>query len=292
MTVNTSDTGSAENGAGSPGGTWLMPLPWQSAGVSEVYDLAHPLEPGIPHFPGHPPFTFSLTKLHGEVPYQNGVSSSAECFTTGGHVGTHIDAFSHVSQHGAVFGGRQIYSAQSYIGGVQHGGVEELVPVIAHGYLLDLPRLVEKETEPADAITADHFERWRRSGDLDVAGAAVLVRTGWANYWSDPTRYLGHVDGTPGVDASGAEWLGDHKVTVAGSDTWAFERMPNPRLDVHVHLLVRCGIPIIECLNLESLAAAGVTRFVLIAVPLRITGATGCPIRPLAIAQRHDDTAS
>jgi len=54
-------------------------------------------------------------------------------------------------------------------------------------------------------------------------------------------------------------------------------------MPVHVHLLVESGIHIIECLNLEELAAAAAWTFLLVAAPLKIRGATGAPVRPLAI---------
>jgi kynurenine formamidase len=54
-------------------------------------------------------------------------------------------------------------------------------------------------------------------------------------------------------------------------------------MPVHVHLLVESGIHIIECLNLEELAAAGVSEFVFVGAPLKIRGATGAPLRPLAL---------
>jgi kynurenine formamidase len=54
-------------------------------------------------------------------------------------------------------------------------------------------------------------------------------------------------------------------------------------MPVHVHLLVESGIHIIECLNLEQLAADGVGEFLFVGVPMRIRGATGAPVRPLAL---------
>jgi kynurenine formamidase len=54
-------------------------------------------------------------------------------------------------------------------------------------------------------------------------------------------------------------------------------------MPVHVHLLVESGIHIIENLNLEELAAAGVSEFVFAGAPLRIRGATGAPMRPFAL---------
>ena len=69
----------------------------------------------------------------------------------------------------------------------------------------------------------------------------------------------------------------------AGSDTVAFEYVPDAGMPVHVHLLVEKGIHIIECLNLESIAEAGLAEFLFFAAPLRIEGGTGSPIRPVAI---------
>jgi kynurenine formamidase len=55
-------------------------------------------------------------------------------------------------------------------------------------------------------------------------------------------------------------------------------------MPVHVHLLVERGIHIIEVLDLEKLAEDGVSEFLFVALPLRIRGATGSPIRPIALA--------
>ncbi len=79
-----------------------------------------------------------------------------------------------------------------------------------------------------------------------------------------------------------ARWLSERKIFAAGSDTVAFERVPNPAMPVHVHLLVESGIHIIEVLNLEELARAQVYEFLFVAAPMNIRGATGAPVRPLA----------
>jgi kynurenine formamidase len=52
---------------------------------------------------------------------------------------------------------------------------------------------------------------------------------------------------------------------------------------VHRFMLVERGINIIETMNLTALADAGISEFVLVVSPLKITGATGAPVRPLAI---------
>ena len=54
-------------------------------------------------------------------------------------------------------------------------------------------------------------------------------------------------------------------------------------MEVHHHLLVESGIHLIENLNLEEIAAAGVKEFLFVALPLKIRGGTGSPIRPAGV---------
>jgi kynurenine formamidase len=56
-------------------------------------------------------------------------------------------------------------------------------------------------------------------------------------------------------------------------------------MEVHVHLLVEAGIPILECLALEALSAARVGEFLFVAAPLKLDGATGSPLRPCALVE-------
>ena len=115
----------------------------------------------------------------------------------------------------------------------------------------------------------------------------VLVRTGYGALWSKPDEYLK----APGVSAAGARWLIAKQVRAVGADNIAFDVVNgqkdpelNATLPAHVLLLVREGIPIIENLNLEELAAAKVHEFAFVCLPLKMRGATGSPVRPIAIA--------
>ncbi len=87
----------------------------------------------------------------------------------------------------------------------------------------------------------------------------------------------------PGPAKQDARWLSSNGIFAAGADTINFEQVPSRTMPVHVHLLVENGIHIIECLNLEQLAAERVYEFVFVASPLKIRGATGSPIRPFAL---------
>lgn len=252
--------------------------------AAKVYDLAQPYFVGMPHYPTHPPFLFSLTKLHGDFVAPNGASSSAEAITLGGHVGTHIDALAHFSRHGQLHDGAPVAGAQSHAGGIGRLSVDTISPILRRGILLDVAGYLGLEALPVDfGITPEHLEETSRAQGVEILpGDVVLVRTGWARYFRDPQRYISGIAG-PGPELPGAVWLGEHGVFAAGSDTVAFERVPNPELPVHVHLLVEKGIHIIEVLDLEPLAADRVYEFAFVAAPLKIRGATGSPIRPLAL---------
>lgn len=251
---------------------------------SKVYDLAQPYFVGMPHHPVHPPFLFGLVKKHGDYVAAGGGSSASEALALGGHVGTHIDALCHFSCGGKLYGGEEVATVQSYVSGLNRLSIDTVAPIVRRGVLLDIASHQNLDVLPVDfTITPDHLDSAIRSQNVQIgAGDVVLLRTGWARYWEDAPRYIANVRG-PGPGEAGARWLSARKVFAAGSDTVAFEFVPAPAMPVHVHLLVESGIHIIECLNLEQLAAERVYTFLFLAAPLKIRGGTGSPIRPLAI---------
>ncbi len=103
--------------------------------TGKVYDLGMEYYVGMPHHPNHPPFAFSLTKLHGDVPYKDGVSACNCLFTTGGHTGTHFDSLGHISVKGEVHGVKDIAKWQDYQG-LKKVGIETVKPVVTRGVLL------------------------------------------------------------------------------------------------------------------------------------------------------------
>jgi kynurenine formamidase len=257
---------------------------------ARVFDLGQPMYPGIPHFPTHPPFLFTLNKLHGEFVNPGGGSSASDTITLGGHVGTHIDALNHFSCAGKLFGGME--PRQTSATGVTPHSVDSIEPVLRRGVLFDVAGAEQVDTLPENfAITPEHLDAIAAKNNLRVGeGDVVLIRTGWARHWDDPHRFVTANTGAavtgPGPEKPAAEWLSKRGIFAAGSDTLAFERVPSAAMPVHVHLLVESGIHIIENLNLERLAAERVCEFLFIAAPLKIRGGTGSPIRPIAVAPR------
>jgi kynurenine formamidase len=261
----------------------MQPL-YEAIAGARVFDLSQPYFPGMPHHPSHPPFLFGLVKGHGDYLGPAGNSSAADSLALGSHVGTHIDALCHFSCGGKLFGGVEAVSAQSHQQGLSAHAIDTVAPIVRRGVLLDVARHVGVDALPVDfEITPEHLAAIARAEGIGVErGDVVLLRTGWGRYFHDAAKFVSEVHG-PGPARAGAEWLSGHGVFAAGSDTLAFEKVPDAGMPVHVHLLVESGIHILECLNLEELAAAGLWTFLLVAAPLKIRGATGAPVRPLAI---------
>jgi kynurenine formamidase len=175
---------------------------------------------------------------------------------------------------------------QSYSEGVTTYGVDSVEPIFRPGVLFDIARLEGVDSLPFDfEVTAEHLAA---CGVTPPNDGIALIRTGWGNHWNDANRFItggsGAVVRGPGPKKPGAQWLSKHGIFAAGSDTVAFESVPS-HMEVHVHLLVERGIHIIECLNLETLAATGVKEFLFVALPLKIRGGTGSPIRPVAVVE-------
>jgi kynurenine formamidase len=245
-----------------------------------MIDLAQPYYVGAPHHPAHPAYLYSLNKKHGDYVNPGGSSSASEAIALGTHVGTHIDALCHFSCNGQLHGGIDAAGAQSYAGGLERHTIDQVEPLLRRGVLFDVAKAAGGDALPLDfVIRPGHLED---CGVQLQAGDVALIRTGWAQYWNDAARFISQVR-SPGPDLEAAKWLSDRGIFAAGSDTAPFEFTPSPEMSVHVHLLVEKGIHIIECLNLEELSANGITEFLFVAVPLKIRGGTGSPIRPFAL---------
>ncbi len=256
----------------------------EGIGKARVFDLEQPRYAGAPSHPAHTPgFNYFLHRHHARAPPEARTGASG-IIVTPEHPGTHIDALSHQAENLTLHGGIHVDEGVQTSVGFRKLGIDTMAPIVARGVLLDVAG--DRRLDPDSEITPLDLERAARA---DVrAGDVVLIRTGFGALWSKPDEYLR----AAGVSAAGSRWLVERKVMAAGADNMAFDvisSVPDPELKVtlpgHVLLLVRAGIPIIENLNLEELAAAGLDEFLFVCLPLKMRGATGSPVRPIAIAQ-------
>jgi len=261
---------------------------WRRLPSSRVIDLAQPLHRGMPVSPNHPAFQLALMRRHGDMVRSDGGSAANEIIVTGGHVGTHIDALAHVSHNGMLHGGVDPDSVQSNDGFAEMG-IDSVEPIVCRGVMLDVATLHDVDSLDAgyEVSVEDLEESERKAGVKVEAGDAVLIRSGWSRHWTDPEAFVGAEDGAPGPGESAAGWLAEREVRLAGAETIAFEVIAPGRghavLPAHRILLVESGIHIIEVMNLSPLAESGAGEFGFIAAPLKLVGATGSPIRPLAL---------
>ncbi|TYL45055.1 cyclase family protein [Nocardioides sp. BGMRC 2183] len=260
------------------------------AGGLEIHDLGRMLTVGMPQSPNHPAYWHAMPRRHGDMVRADGGSAANDMISMGTHVGTHVDALAHVSQDGLLHGG--VDAAQAQVGGrfVDHGA-HTIAPIVRRGVLLDVPgALGVDRMEPGQEITVADLEKTLDGQGSEIrAGDVALVRSGWGQHFDngDGDTYRGLTTGVPGVSEAGATFLADLGVHATGADTIAYERLApgagHGLLPAHRVLLVERGIYIIEAMDLEGLARAGVHEFLFVMSPLKLFGATGSPVRPLAV---------
>jgi kynurenine formamidase len=255
-----------------------------------IYDLEQPRFQGMPIHDAHQPgYLYVLHRRHsdGYDPVRNGPRTGASgvivCME---HSGTHIDAISHQADAQVLCGGIDANAVVSSKG-FSEGGVEEIDPIVARGVLLDVPAFRSGALpSPGEAIGAAELQAIAHAQGTDVrAGDVLLVRTGLGAIWNDPSTYLAG----PGMHGDASRWLAQVGVHAVGADNMAWDVIglwddqEGCQLPGHLVLLARRGIYIIENLMLEEMAAAGVREFTFVCTPLKFTGATGSPVRPIAI---------
>jgi kynurenine formamidase len=253
--------------------------------AARVFDLEQLRYPGAPTHPAHAPgFNYFLHRHHARGAPEARTGASG-IIVTPEHSGTHIDALSHQAENLTLHGGVHVDDGVQTSAGFRQLGVETMAPLVGRGVLLDVAG--DRRLDPDYAISPADLDRAATRAGVEVhKDDVVLVRTGFGTLWSKPEEYL-HA---AGVSAAGSRWLVERRVKAVGADNMAFDVMgpADPELKVtlpgHILLLVRAGIPIIENLNLEELASAKVYEFLFVCLPLKMRGATGSPVRPIAIA--------
>jgi kynurenine formamidase len=262
---------------------------WVDGSGMRVFDLEMPRYQGMPIHESHQPgYAYFLHRRHsdgytpGQAERRSGASGVIVCME---HSGTHIDAICHQAEAQMLYGGVDANSVATSRG-FTYGGVEEIDPIIAPGVLLDVPRhRGVEELPPGEAITAAELQACAAAQGVAIErGDVVLVRTGNGRHWDDPERFLAG----PGMAGDASRWLAGLGVRAVGADNMAWDviglRDPEDGLlPGHVILLARHGIYIVENVALDEFAATGRHRFVFVCIPLKFVGATGSPVRPLAL---------
>ena len=213
-----------------------------------ILDLTGDIEPGTWTY-GHPFPPIQIEKIAkiGEIGYD------AYRIVIADHVGTHVDAPSH-------FFSNTMQSFQL-----------PLSQLIGEAELLSF----NDKHQPLSMISREELEE---VGSNVGEGDIVVIRTGWDSHWFSED----YVTGTPYISNEAAEWFVSRKVKLVAGDLALFcDPRVSPTQLIPDKILLRNGIPYIN--GLVKLNAISKRRFKLVALPLKVKGVTGAPVRVVAV---------
>jgi kynurenine formamidase len=253
--------------------------------TGEVIELGQVLSGTMPFSLGR---RFELhTKRTVMNPGVNRRGSNEEIvFSEIGQVGTQFDGFAHQTVGDSLYNCFKV-DAISTRNGFTKLGVENVGSLMTRGVLIDVAALKGVEMLPDTyEITVDDLQGALQREKLTLQpGDAIIVNTGWGKLWGkDNERFMRT---NPGLGVASSEWLARQDPMLVGSDVGPINVTPNPDPQVsnpaHQIMLVINGIHLLENLKLDVLAARQAYEFAFVVQPLKLQGATGSTVAPMAV---------
>jgi len=256
--------------------------------TGQVVTLAQPLSPrtpvpkhraGIQHFMGRDGGDYAAGARR-----PGGFQFAEDTVVLPLHIGTHIDALCHAWCDDCLYNGFPGQGTRSTSGALRCG-IDKMGPIVTRGVLLDLVRLHGAPLGPHASIGRAELMRAAEAASVAIEpGDAVLIRTGWQESQAGVSDVS--FDEEPGIDVEAGLWLAEAGVAMVGADNFAIEAIPFPTgtvFPVHQRLIRDFGIPLLEGLVLQPLAAHDRGGFLFVAAPLPVVGGTGSPLNPVAV---------
>lgn len=277
------------------------------AKTGQTYELGRVYEPEMPQYGYRPYF---LTVIPAFAPVKDGVGVSQQDYFTGfiGQMGTQFDALGHQGKTVQMADGtlQNVYyngftqndltGRNRGVGGLEALGVEHTKPIITRGILVDvagyknIPVLDSRYEVTLTDLRGALAKQGIREESIEP-GDAVLFNYGWAVHWNNSQKYndsrffVGENQGSPGIGVEVARWAVEKKLSMVGADSCCVTIQPPPKPElgnVH-HELLFGGVFMLENMDLRELARDRVYEFLYLNLTERIRGATGSPVRPIAM---------
>lgn len=244
-----------------------------------------------PSTPAYPPRSYSITVLQpglgtGEPRGANGATGNDDLLHTWMGIGSQIDGLGHMGSNHVYYNG---LTPEDFVSptGLTKLGTHAIPPIVTRGVLLDMTAQFGSDpVAPGTAFNRAEIEAAMADQGVTIgAGDVVLFHTGWqALADTDAGAFMA---GQPGLGLEGARWLAEQGVVAVGADSWGVEAVPHedPSMvfPVHVELLARNGIYILESMNTAELAADEGWEFLFVLGQPRFEGAVQAVINPVAI---------
>src|SRR5258706_12883036 len=229
--------------------------------TGKVYPLGLPVQrTGVPMFDYRgAPQRLTLTSQTDGAMYASygappGLGANEDVLVVAAHHGTHMDAVCHVFADEKIYNGYPASDFASHTG-ASRCGVEKSAGFAGPAVLLDIAcHQAVDWLEPGAKITGDDLESCRSAQGVELgAGDLLLFRTGWLDLFAS-------LDGQPppfaqpGLALSAVDFVRDNDLSLVGADNAAIECIPFDEdrfLSVHVELLVKLGVTLIEHLRLS-----------------------------------------
>jgi len=230
-------------------------------------DLSYSFSDSTLYWPNNPTGFQLDTQANGVTPA--GFFYSSNAFSTPEHGGTHLDAPIHFAK------GKET---------VDQIPLENLT---GNAVVIDVSDKALKNRDYL--VSIKDVQDWEKKNDTISPGTIVLFRTGYGEYYPDPTKYFGtNIKGAeaipllhfPGIDPAAAEWLATHrKIKAIGLDTPSIDYGQSKDFKTHQVLLGK-NIPAFE--NVANLVQLPVKGAYVVALPMKIKNGTGAPLRIIA----------
>jgi kynurenine formamidase len=242
-----------------------------------------------PKTPAYAPRRFDMTILQpsdgmGTPLGENKAVGNDDLVVTFNGIGSQIDGLGHMGIDHRYYNGLPASEFVTTAGLTQYG-THKLPPVATRGILLDMTKQFSNPVAPGTAFNKAEIDAAATAAGVTIGkGDIVLFHTGTMKATEGATE-LSPVE--PGLGVGGAQYLADLGVVAIGADTWALEVIPfeveTRPFDVHLTLLAKNGVYILENMVTDELAADGVTEFFFTLGAPRLEGAVQAIINPVAI---------